>query len=319
MLHVLNGDSTLALLKQSTVKGDFLVWKEMLMEGPTPEVKTGGLDWKGRSVYLKNSFGIDPKSYLSGIQRFFKTLNRAAETDSEVTFWFEEDFFCQINLIYLIAHLPAPLLRRGRAFVICPEKPLSIRLASSMDRLYAARTPLDPAIVTLSKKVWQAHSLSTTKGWESLLTWAQASKGFAAWPLLQRGLRCQLGRRPAPNGGLNALEKGMLKAVSEGPVSFPQFFRRTWMDPEIRPLGLSERQIARYALDFSAQGLPLLKIEGRGSSPTPGKRPVTAAWKLSLSTEGKAIFAPTKASVKSTRPVTHKPSKPKARSGSKKK
>ncbi len=319
MLHVLNGDSTLALLKQSTVKGDFLVWKEMLMEGPTPEVKKGELDWKGRSVYLKNSFGIDPKIYLSGMKRFFKTLHQAAEMDSEVTFWFEEDFFCQINLIYLIAHLPAPFLRRGRAFVICPEKPLSIRLPSSMDRLFAARTPLNPAVVTLSKKVWQAHSLSSTKGWESLLTWVQSSKGFAAWPLLQRGLRCQLGRRPAPNGGLNALEIGMLKAVSDGPVGFPQFFRRTWMDPEIRPLGLGEQQIARYALDFTAQGLPLLKISGRGSSPSPGKPLVTADWKLSLSAEGKAIFASTKASVKPTDVVTHKSNKSKARSNSKKK
>lgn len=34
MLPILNGDATLALLKESPVKGDFVVWKDMLMEGP---------------------------------------------------------------------------------------------------------------------------------------------------------------------------------------------------------------------------------------------------------------------------------------------
>ena len=42
MLHVVNGDATLALLKQSAVAGTFLVWRDMLMEGPVEVVLEDG-------------------------------------------------------------------------------------------------------------------------------------------------------------------------------------------------------------------------------------------------------------------------------------
>lgn len=294
MLHIVNGDSALALIKQTPIQGTFLIWKDMLMEGPVREGTDGELDWKARGAFLKNRFGIDAKAYLSGIKTFFAALERAAQGGEEVTFWFEEDFFCQIHLIYLLAHLPAPLLRKGRAFVICPDKPLGIRMPGSMERLYNTRTPLEPARVTLARKVWKAFALATSDGWESLLHWAQSGDGFAAWPLLQRGLRCHLGRRPAPDGGLNPLEAAMLRALVGGTVNFPQFFRRTWNEPQVRPLGLGDIQIARYALDFASQRFPLLEIAGPGSSPKPGEPIVTKDWKLRLTADGRALFSPMK-------------------------
>ena len=292
MLHVVNGDSTLGLLKQAEMEGDFLVWKDMLMEGPVGETSSGELDWNARAAYLKDRFGINPKTYLADMKNFFSTLNRAANSKTEVTFWFEEDFFCQIHLVYLLANLPAPLLKRGRAFVICPDKLLGIHMPSAMDRLFNTRLPLEQDLVTLSRRVWKAYSLSSTAGWQALLTWMQAGKGFAVWPMLQRGLRCHLGRRPAPHGGLNPIEAAMLKALISGPMNFQQFFRLTWKEPHVRPLGLGDMQLARYALDFAAQGLPLIKIEGKGSTPKPGQHIITKDWKIGLTAEGKSFFPP---------------------------
>jgi hypothetical protein len=72
-------------------------------------------------------------------------------------------------------------------------------------------------------------------------------------------------------------------------------------------------------LDFSAQGLPLLKIEGRGSSPSPGKPISTGDWKLSLTSEGKAVIASIIPQVLSATPLAPKPDRRKASSISKRK
>jgi hypothetical protein len=317
MLHILNGQSTLDLLKQTSIKGTFLVWKDMLMEGPVKE-SSKGIDWSKRATYLKDRFGINAKTYLASMNKFFATLEKAAKEKTPVTLWFEEDFFCQIHLIYLLAHLPAPLLQKGRVFIICPEKPLGIRLPSSMERLFNSKIPLEPSRLILASKVWKAYSLASMAGWESLLKWAQGGKGFSTWPLLQKGLRCYLGLRPAPDGGPNPIEAAMLRALTGGPISFPQFFRRTWVESQVRPLGLGDLQIARYALDFSMQGLPLIKIEGAGSAPVAGKPIDTKDWKLSLTAEGKALFAPMSMSER-TKPKSKAKSKPKTKPAAKKK
>ncbi len=299
MLHVVNGESTLELLKQSPITGSFLVWKEMLMEGPVLTLPNGGVDWKARAAFLKKRFGIESKAYLANIKIFFDTLTRASESDTEVTFWFEEDFFCQIHLIFLLTHLPEPLLAKGRINIICPEKSLAIRQPSSMERLFNARSPLAPAKLTLSRKVWTAFAQSTPEGWSGLLKWTQSGSGFAAWPLLQKSLRCHLARRPNPDGGPNPLETAMLLALSQGPLGFSQFFRRTWSEPQVHPLGMGDMQIARCALDFAAKPNPLLVIKGPGNSPAPGTPIITKGWKLHLTAAGKSIFAHDKPKLKS--------------------
>ena len=308
MLHILNGEATHALLKQSAVKGPCLVWKDMLMEGPvsptrvakakTPSLpasaRAGGIDWEARAAFLRDSYGINPRKFLAGMQAFFAAYDKAAKGKEEVVFWFEEDFFCQIHLVYLLAHLPEALKRKGRASIICPEKPLGVRLPAAFPKLLAARLPVEPALIRLSAKVWQAYSLSSTKGWSAFLKWAQTGKGFARWPLLKGGLRSHLGRLPAADGKPNAVETAVLQALASGALAFPPFLRRVWMDARVKPLGLGDLQVARYALDLSIGPKPLILIEGPGNAPARGKPIKAGEWKLQLTAQGKARLAAAK-------------------------
>jgi hypothetical protein len=312
MLHILNGDATLGLIKESTVKGDFVVWKDMLMEGPVGPAATrkggkrgkdgeatgGGpgafapsVDWKARAAFLNRNYGIDPAKYLAGMAGFFKTLDKAAKGKDEVVLWFEEDFFCQIHLVYLLANLPEPLKRKGRVSIICPEKPLGVRLATAFPKLLEGRIPLDAPLMSLAAKVWSAYSASSSQGWDVFLKWAQSGKGFEPWPLLKSGLRSHLGRLPSANGKPNAMETALLRSASAGNVPFGQFVRRVWSEPLVRPLGLGDLQVARYALDLAQRDVPLLAIQGPDSSPAPGKSFKFADWKLALTEEGKARLA----------------------------
>ena len=290
MLHVVNGDATLALLKQSPIKGTFLVWKDMLMEGPVAE-KGGELDLKARAAFLQANYGADPAKYQSEMKALFGAIEKTARGKDEVVFWFEEDFFCQIHLVYLLAHLPAALRGKGRASVICPEKPLGVRLPSAFAKLLDGRLPLEPALLTLAMKVWKAYSASSIEGWDAFLKWAQSGDGFAPWPLLKSGLRAHLGRLPTLNGSLSAMETALLRSLSDGPLDFAHFARRVWSEPMVRPLGLGDMQIARYALDLASRPKPLLYIEGSESSPGPGQGIHPGDWKLHLTEAGEARFA----------------------------
>ncbi len=315
MLHIVNGDETLAILKKSSITGDFLVWKEMLMEGPvhpapskikssnakgdkkketlSKKIETGDLDWKIRAKYLQENFGIDSKGYLKQIENFFKIYSKAitkkVRGNAQVTFWFEEDFFCQIHLIYFLAHLPAELKRKGRCFIICPEKPLGIRLPNGLEKLYTEKIPLEAVQIAIAKNVWKAFAKATPKGWEGLLKWALTGKGFAAWPHLQKGLRAYLGLRSNPNGGLNAIQKAVVKSVATGPMGFAQFYRRLISEQEIRPLGLGNLQVSKYVLDFANQSNPLIAIEGPGSKWKPGNKIKSDSWVLKPTAFGKSL------------------------------
>ena len=328
MLHILNGDATLNLIKDSTVKGTFLVWKDMLMEGPVSPAKTvpargakasgkasakastkaslksaakstaakapsmsDGVDWKARAAFLNRQYGIDSKKYLAAMKTCLNTLEKAAKGKDEVVFWFEEDFFCQIHLVYLLANLPEALKRKGRATIICPEKPLGVRLPGAFPKLLAGRIAIEPALLTLAKKVWGAYSASSTKGWESFLKWAKSGKSFEPWPLLKSGLRSHLGRLPAADGSLNAMDTALLKSLVSGSQTFPHFLRKVWSEPQVKPLGLGDLQVARYALDLAGREKPLLAIDGPGSAWKPGKPIVFADWKLHLTPQGKARLA----------------------------
>ncbi len=287
MLHVVNGEIALALLKQSPVEGRFLVWKDMLMEGPIP-ADGGAIDLKARAAFLKANYGADPKKYRAGMQALSAALAKAARGKEEVVLWFEEDFFCQIHLIYLLAHLPEPLRRKGRVSVISPDKPLGARLPSAFPKLLANRLPLDRPLQILAGKVWKAYAANSTSGWEAFLGWARSGDGFAPWPSLKAGLRAHLGRLPTAHGGPNALETALLKSVSSGPSDFGHFARRVWSEPMVKPLGLGDLQIARYALDLADLPQPLIAIEGK--RPADGRAPDPSHWKLRLTEAGEVFL-----------------------------
>lgn len=285
MLHVVNGDAALELLSKSGIEGNFLAWKDMLMEGPIP-ADGRAIDTRSRAAFLRGKYGADPKRYRAAMKALDAALSKAARGKSEVVLWFEEDFFCQIHLVYLLAHLPAALRRKGRASVICPDKPLAARLPSAFPKLFANRLPVSRPLLVLAEKVWKAYAAGSAKGWEAFLGWARSGDAFAPWPLLRTGLRSHLGRLATAHGGPNALETALLRSLSAGASDFGHFAKRVWAEPMVKPLGLADMQIARYALDLAEIPQPLIALEG--TRPKPGMAPDPRDWKLRLTEAGAA-------------------------------
>ena len=74
-------------------------------------------------------------------------------------------------------------------------------------------------------------------------------------------------------------------SLAAGPSDFGHYARRVWSESMVKPLGLGDMQIARYALDLSALPQPLITIVGK--HPAPGRAPDPAGWKLRLTEAGK--------------------------------
>jgi len=90
---------------------------------------------------------------------------------------------------------------------------------------------------------------------------------------------------PTAHGGPNALEAALLRPLASGPLDFAQYARRVWSEPIVKPLGLGDMQIARYALDLSESPEPLIALAG--TRPRPGHAPVPDDWKLHLTDAGR--------------------------------
>jgi hypothetical protein len=98
MLHILNGDSTAGILKQSGVQGELLSWREALMAGPTPQNLS--LDqWIGvRAKHLAEAYQLAFEDCKKDLSTLYAGLQTFLQHD-EVVLWFEHDLFCQIKMI----------------------------------------------------------------------------------------------------------------------------------------------------------------------------------------------------------------------------
>ena len=288
MFHVVNGDSTLALLHKAAIPGEFMVWPDMLMEGPLIRKADGTVDAASRADFLSANYGVPRKAVTARMRAFSLALDQAAHSNGEVTLWFEEDFFCQVHLAYLLATLHPALKKAGRVSIVCPAKPLGAMTPKALARLFAIRAPADAKRIALSRKVWNALSSPASKasgpgrkraaGKDSssarLRAMAESADGFSSWPLLRRGLQAQIDRLPQGTkaGSLErALAKAFKAAGPKGSIGFGELFVKLAGDRTLKPLGMGDAQVAQGLLALASRENPLIRLKGAGSKHAPGK------------------------------------------------
>jgi hypothetical protein len=93
MLHIVNGDATVAQLGVAALPGDVLVWRDILVEGPVDA--TLGLEALAarRAPWLARRLGIAPDHYAENARAQARGLAEAPAHD-EIVLWFEQDLFC---------------------------------------------------------------------------------------------------------------------------------------------------------------------------------------------------------------------------------
>ena len=262
MLHLLNGDATLALFP-STLPGHRIVWRDIMVEGPAVD------DGAARAAWLAPRLGVTPAEYEQRWREGQAALALAA-ADEEVVLWFEQDLFCAVNLWFIVARLPPatplwlvfPPLDDGFAG-------LGTLTGCALVELFASRRRLDHDARAAATALWRAYASPDPTG----LTPTPAALAFA-----DEAIHLHVGRFPSLTQGLDEIETATLKALASGRQAFGDLFRAVTQAPALRRYGMGDVQYAAALRDLR----PLIDVDG-------ATQPF-AEWRMALTEDGAAVL-----------------------------
>ena len=272
MLHIVNGESTAATLKRTSIKGEIFSFKDTLINGPAPAVQTQD-EWRTvRVEHLTRTYGLQ-KDF---VEREFLTQEAklgSAERHDEIVLWFEHDLFCQLNLLYLLDWFHnAGTSKTQLSLVNVGEFPgrkdfrgLGELTADELASLFPRRERISDAHLRLGSRAWQAFCSSDPTRIEVLIR-----SDTSNLPFLSQAFTAHLQRFPSTENGLGRIEQKCLKLVAEGLKQFSDLFAKFWT--EETTYGLGDAQLWSILLNLSRVREPLFTM----SNPSPEFTPAAA-------------------------------------------
>ncbi|MDQ3291407.1 MAG: DUF1835 domain-containing protein [Bacteroidota bacterium] len=257
MLHILNGDGMAKSFKQAAIPADdYLIWREILFEGPIVEHRSPVDFWQARQHYISHTYHEAPTTYVLQVTTEVKRLDTYNQHD-EVVLWFEHDLLCQVNLLYLLHWFAQKNLKNTTLSLVCigshPEKPdfkgLGELSPEQLAALFPQRQVLTPADLALGDRGWQAYAAPTP---ESIINFLQ-EEDFTNLPLLPNALRAHLTRFPSIQNGLNAIEQLLLEIITERQPANIELFVEFWNRTSL--FGLGDDQIENYLKELEQANL----------------------------------------------------------------
>lgn len=214
-IHVLNGDSTAPILEKSKIKGDIVVWREMLCEGPLHKEVGSDEFWTKRYSYFESEIGVNRLEYYD------KTIKEVVKLEdlsdyNEVVLWFEFDLFCQINLLALCTYLLNKYVKKVNYYLVCVgNEENKVKLQSLSDysplefqNLYTNKVSLSKTSLTFAKESWEVYVKNNIDELKSF-NFNKNSK----FRYLQQAIHQHLLRFPSKNG-LNQISTKILEIIN---------------------------------------------------------------------------------------------------------
>jgi hypothetical protein len=217
MLHITNGDSVVASLRDGQIPGTYLPWRDVLHDGPVPQTATleALSDVRARVVCGADEHYADTRREFAERDR---TL-RGFSAHDETVLWFEHDLYDQLQLIQLLDWFFRQDLGDARLSLIQidrhPEIPRFYGLGQLNGRqlaeLMPLRTPVTAAQLAIGHDAWHAFCSPDPR---SLL--AIAGRSFQEMPFLQAALTRGFEEYPAVRTGLSRTERQLIEAGAAG-------------------------------------------------------------------------------------------------------
>ncbi|MDY8136306.1 DUF1835 domain-containing protein [Aquimarina sp. 2201CG5-10] len=216
-LHITNGDSiTQRLQELNLVKGEFLIWREMLCEGPTTIKIASENSIQIRKAFFEKYYRITPDDYEEKFVSQIKKLETIKEYD-QIILWFEYDLFCQINMIAAISILLDHKIEEIPIYLVCSGRIENEKKCLGLSELsdnqlknhYLNKIKLTLDDLELASHVWTLYCESNPK------KIAGQIKKQSSFEYLSICLRAHLQRFPNMLTGLNVLEHNILEMIEK--------------------------------------------------------------------------------------------------------
>lgn len=254
-LHVLNGDATLTLFRQSELPGTAVVCREMMCEGKVKCTNDMSAFFDTRSKHLEYHYGIDKQTYFAHVVQELEKLKTAGEYQ-EVVLWFEFDLFCQINLLFVLHYLRTQLIRLPKISLVSidqhPEVPefkgLGMLMPYHFPALFDQRVILEEADLELAARAWQAYCEGDPLKLEAI---SQQPTGNLIF--LGPALSAHLQRLPSVENGLNAIQSYFLRKLSLSGQRWYDLYAQFWND--MRIYGFGDFQLDIYIQRMRSAGM----------------------------------------------------------------
>jgi len=249
MLHLINGECTRDILIRTNIPGDKISVDDILMEGPLPDCLKDEAAWRKRAAWLQKRFGISETEYLQRAQEREQTLAQCSAVN-EVTLWYENDVFCQINFLYILYRLAGLDLTRTQLYEVCPEEDrLGLLSAKRLEQLFEKRVEVSLEKLTLAREAWKA----ICGGVDDITKFLQ--EDFSAWPRLHTGLELYLEYQTHPQ----RLQTVVMNALNEGKSTLSEVLSVVNNSAATKNYGLGDLQLARLIMDWPEE----IVIEGK--------------------------------------------------------
>lgn len=169
-VHILNGDSTSHRIKKGNIRGDIIVWREMLADGFIDKDVGSDVFWNKRYTFFENELGISKLDYYD---KTIKELVKIEDLSNykEVILWFEFDLFCQVNLMALCTYLLKYYKKNIDYFLVCVGKEkdkenlqtLADFTPQEYQNLYNNKIRLSRNDLLFAKKSWEVYANNNEK------------------------------------------------------------------------------------------------------------------------------------------------------------
>lgn len=233
-LHITNGDSLTEALQQLELKGDIITWREMLCEGKTTIDVGSESFWRQRFEFFHSRYKVSKKKFIDLTLKEYRNLCNHKQ-QQEIVLWFEDDLFCQINMLGVLSWL---LKHRKDAeiFLVRLTKkdkndlmiPLSQLNQSELKKCYTDKVLLSKDDLQYADFIWHLYCENNP-----IRLYNAASREREAFPYLKAAIHAHCKRFPSVKNGLNFLENRMLQiALEEKPASRNQLIGSILMQQE---------------------------------------------------------------------------------------
>jgi hypothetical protein len=261
-LHVTNGDSTAHSLLQTTLVEQIVIWRDVLHEGPVPDVGDAEL----RAVRVRFLADADRDAGIGPVRRDFEERDAAltAGRDGEYLLWFEADLYDQLQIAQILARLAELRVPAERITLICIGEYLGIAHFGGLGELRpdqlevlpaAAAVTLTDDALDLATRAWSALRAPDPRGLGAIVAARSPELRFLPEAF------DRLGREyPWTRDGLSLTERRLLAAVADGAETAAEAFLHA-AGREARPF-LGDTWAFAALERLGRAEVPLLAVDG---------------------------------------------------------